>query len=62
MDLKCITHGSLKTSRSKFDQESGEIEFSLRVDGEEWQPKLGLKKWDPEFRTFREVSFTFYKN
>ena len=62
MDLKCITHGSLKTSRSKFNPESSEIEFSLRVDDEEWKPKLGLKKWNPKVRTFREVSFTLQKN
>ena len=58
VDLKCITHGSLKTSRSQFNPESGEIEFSLRVDDPEWQPQLGLKKWDPKVRTFiTEVGF-----
>ena len=59
VDLRCITHGSLKTSRSQFNPESGEIEFSLKVEDPEWQPKLGLKKWDPEIRTFTEVSFFF---
>ena len=48
VDLRCITHGSLETSRSKFKPESGEIEFSLRVEDPEWQPKLGCNKWDPK--------------
>ena len=56
MEMKCITHGSLRTSRSKFNPESGQIEFSMKVEDPDWEPRQGRINWNPKFRIFTEVS------
>ena len=55
VNLRYVTSGGLKTSRSDFKPDTGQIKFALSVEGSEWRPKLGLDKWNPTSRTFTEV-------
>ena len=55
VNLRYVTSGSLKTSRRDFDPESGQINLSLGIPDERWQPRTGLDKWNSSSRTFVEV-------
>ena len=55
VNLRCVTHGSLKTSRSKFNPESGQIKFSLQGANKGWKLRQGIQKWDPKSSTFQEI-------
>ena len=51
-----MTEGRLKKSKSSFNPESGQITLSLKVEDPDWEPRMGRDKWDPNSRTFEEVS------
>ena len=55
VNLKCVSNGSLKVPRHKFNLESGQIKLSLRVKDSAWEPRLGIEKWDAVARTLAEV-------
>ena len=56
VNLTCVTDGNLNLGRHLFDPESDQMELTLTVKDPSWQPRLGLRKWDPTSRTFTEVS------
>ena len=58
VNLRCVTQGCLKKSKSSFNPEYGQIKFSVKVADPVWEPKQGLDKWDLYSRTFTEVSFS----
>ena len=55
VNLRYVTSGSIKTSRRDFDPESGEMKLSFHIADEEWEPRMGLDKWNSTSRTFVEV-------
>ena len=56
MNLRYVTQGVLKRSQTSFNLEFGQIRFSLKVANSTWEPRQGLDQWDPNSRTFTEVS------
>ena len=56
MNLRYVTEGRLKKSKTSFNPESGQITLSLKVEDPAWEPRMGRDKWDPNSRTFTEVS------
>ena len=56
VNLRYVTQGILKRSRTGFNLEVGQIRFSLKVEDPVWKPGEGLEQWDPNSRTFTEVS------
>ena len=55
INLRYVTEGHLKKSKSSFNPESGQITLSLNVEDLAWEPRMGRDKWDPNSRTFMEV-------
>ena len=55
VNLTFITKGHLSTPREQYNPETGRIKLCLGVKDPRWQPRLGLKKWDSDSRTFTEV-------
>ena len=63
VNMMYVTHRTLKTSSSKIIPKSGRVKVSLRVPDERWKHRLG--QWNPDTRTFTEVSlliFHLYNN
>ena len=55
VDLRYVTQRFIKTSESRYDPKSGEIEFSLTVKDQPWEPTMEQEEWDPKSRTFTQV-------
>ena len=56
VNLRYVTQGILKRSKTSFNPQLGQIKFSLKVADPAWEPRQGLNQWDPGSRTFTEVS------
>ena len=57
VNLRYVTQGRLKKSKTSFNPEYGQIKFSLKVGDSVWEPRQGMDQWDQTSRMFIDISF-----